>query len=218
MLIFSSAAANLSSASALPAISRSFICTKPAIFSRARRSMRSVSTSSSTRIEHWCWYISSGVGQPSQSSVSMSTFIAGISIAVCTYSNRGLNAPRFEPTSCRRKWGAGNWRATSGWGSDVLQTVCRMVCTWRAPSSPHLACGLNGSFFLRPCGPLNTAPAGGLLRVVGWSKTCGTLHRGGISLKASGGSAVEGEGGVSKRVISVISPQKRSGGHVFRGG
>ena len=43
------------------------------------------------------------------------------------------------------------------------------------------------------------APAGGLLRVAVWSKACGTLHRGGISLKASGGSAVEGEGGSFKK-------------------
>jgi hypothetical protein len=48
--------------------------------------------------------------------------------------------------------------------------------TRRAPSSPHLACGLNGSFFLHTCGPLNTAPAGGALGIVGWSKTCGTLR------------------------------------------
>ena len=71
--------------------------------------------------------------------------------------------------------------------------------TRRAPSSPHLACGLNGSFFLLPCGQPNAALAGGLLGVVGWSKACGTLRPGRISLKAFKGSAVEGEGGGIKK-------------------
>ena len=30
----------------------------------------------------------------------------------------------------------------------------------RAPSSPHLACGLNGSFFPQPRDPLSAATAG----------------------------------------------------------
>lgn len=52
----------------------------------------------------------------------------------------------------------------------------KAVCTWRAPSSPHLACGLNGSFFLRTCGPLSAAQAGRLLGVFEGAETCGTLQ------------------------------------------
>ena len=48
--------------------------------------------------------------------------------------------------------------------------------TWRAPSSPHLACGLNGSFFLHTCEPLPAVQAGRLLAGVRWLKACGTLH------------------------------------------
>lgn len=48
--------------------------------------------------------------------------------------------------------------------------------TRRAPSSPHLACGLNGSFFLRTCGPLSAAQAGRLLGVLEGAETCGTLR------------------------------------------
>ena len=99
--------------------------------------------------------------------------------------------------ACR--WGVGVPQIEM-WGTGVLHgEPVTWSCTWRAPSSPHLACGLNGSFFLRPCGQLNATPAGGLLSVVGWSKACGTLHRGGISLKASRGSDVEGEGGILKK-------------------
>ena len=47
---------------------------------------------------------------------------------------------------------------------------------WRAPSSPHLACGLNGSFFLHPCDLVGTAQAGRLDGVVGRRKACGTLR------------------------------------------
>lgn len=96
----------------------------------------------------------------------------------------------FGELACH-KMKAGKWRAT--------RRASEWSCTWRAPSSPHLACGLNGSFFLRPCGQPNAALAGVLLGVVGWSKACGTLHRGGISLKAFKGSAVEGEGGSLKK-------------------
>jgi len=49
--------------------------------------------------------------------------------------------------------------------------------TRRAPSSPHLACGLNGAFFLRPCGPLSAAQAGRMLGVLVGTETCGTLRR-----------------------------------------
>ena len=49
--------------------------------------------------------------------------------------------------------------------------------TRRAPSSPHLACGLNGSFFLRTCGPFTAAQAGALLGVVEKLKACETLRR-----------------------------------------
>jgi len=48
--------------------------------------------------------------------------------------------------------------------------------TRRAPSSPHLACRLNGSIFLQPCGLLSAAPAGRLLRVLDGAETCGTLR------------------------------------------
>ena len=61
-------------------------------------------------------------------------------------------------------------------GSDMLQVVGRLVCTWRAPSSPHLACGLNRSFFLRTCGPLTAAQAGRLLGVLEGAEPCGTLR------------------------------------------
>ena len=47
----------------------------------------------------------------------------------------------------------------------------------RAPSSPHLACGLNGSLLLHTCGPFKAAQAGALLVVVGGLKACGTLRR-----------------------------------------
>lgn len=59
----------------------------------------------------------------------------------------------------------------------MLQAVGRMVCTWRAPSSPHLACGLKGSFFLHTCEPLAAAQAGRLLGVWRGAKTCETLRR-----------------------------------------
>lgn len=49
--------------------------------------------------------------------------------------------------------------------------------TRRAPSSPHLACGLNGAFFLRTFGPFTAAQAGALLCVLGRLKACGTLRR-----------------------------------------
>lgn len=48
--------------------------------------------------------------------------------------------------------------------------------TWRAPSSPHLACGLNGSIFLRTCGSLSAAQAGRLFGVLEGPETCGTLR------------------------------------------
>ena len=47
---------------------------------------------------------------------------------------------------------------------------------WRAPSSPHLACGLNGSFFLHFCGQLGAAKAGTLVRNSRTLKSCGTLR------------------------------------------
>lgn len=48
---------------------------------------------------------------------------------------------------------------------------------WRALSSPHHACGLNGSFFLHTCGPFPAAQAVALLGVLGGLKPCGTLRR-----------------------------------------
>lgn len=72
--------------------------------------------------------------------------------------------------------GAGVWRATSFRGSDVLHAFNRMVCTWRAPSSPHLACGLNGSFFLHSCTRPKPDKDGGCICECGVEKTCGSLH------------------------------------------
>ena len=82
----------------------------------------------------------------------------------------------WRDLSRRAVYGSGNWRAKPFRGSDVLQAVGRMVCTWRAPSSPHLACRLNGSIFLRPCGPLSAAQAGRLHGVLEGPETCGTLQ------------------------------------------
>ena len=76
------------------------------------------------------------------------------------------------------------YRCVSGiWKISALKWCDHFCHTRRAPSSPHLACGLNGSFFLRPCGPPSATEAGRLLGVVGMLKTCGTLHRGGYSSK-----------------------------------
>lgn len=52
----------------------------------------------------------------------------------------------------------------------------KLARTWRAPSSPHHACGLNGSLFLRTCGSLSAAQAGRLLGVLVGAETCGTLR------------------------------------------
>ncbi len=56
--------------------------------------------------------------------------------------------------------------------------VLGMLHTWRAPSSPHLACGLNRSFFLRFCAVTQAKPAGGCLSVSKLWNTCGILRRG----------------------------------------
>ena len=58
-------------------------------------------------------------------------------------------------------------------GNHVLHGL---IFKARAPSSPHLARGLNVSFFLRTCGPFTAAQAGALLCVVGRLKACGTLR------------------------------------------
>lgn len=125
-----------------------------------------------------------------------------------------------------RLWDFGR-RTVGGWGSGVLPELSRGVdvpqqaftcfITRSAPSSPHLACGLNGSFFLRPCGPLSATEAGRLLGVLGMLKTCGTLHRGGYFFETSKGFAVEVEGGISKRVISVTTRREWARGRVIRG-
>ncbi len=49
--------------------------------------------------------------------------------------------------------------------------------TRRAPSSPHLACGLNGSLFLRFCTLVKTTQAGGRIPISEFLNTCGTLRR-----------------------------------------
>ncbi len=46
----------------------------------------------------------------------------------------------------------------------------------RAPSSPHLACGLNGSFFLRTCGLIPAVKAGRSFSFQEGAETCGTLR------------------------------------------
>ena len=81
----------------------------------------------------------------------------------CHPGRRGNDVPHFGAVACYRRAG-------------------RAVFTRRARSSPHLACGLNGSFFLHTCGPLSAAQAGRLVGIVGRSKACGTLHRGVNSL------------------------------------
>ena len=48
--------------------------------------------------------------------------------------------------------------------------------TRRAPSSPHLACGLNGSLFPHFCTPSKTSAAGGCRNVSRLSKACGNLR------------------------------------------
>jgi len=53
------------------------------------------------------------------------------------------------------------------------------ILAWRAPSSPHLACGLNRSFFLRFCALLDANQAGRTVGVLGSAEPCETL-RGGV--------------------------------------
>ena len=98
----------------------------------------------------------------------------------CHPGRRGNDVPHFGAVACYRRAG-------------------RAVFTRRARSSPHLACGLNGSFFLHTCNPLNTALAGGRFPISELGNTCGTLHRGGILWEGLGGSLVEGEGGSLKK-------------------
>jgi hypothetical protein len=56
--------------------------------------------------------------------------------------------------------------------------------TWRAPSSPHLACGLNGSSLLHCCTNLNMTKAGRCHDVRVRLKTCESLHRIGKSTRS----------------------------------
>lgn len=138
--------------------------------------------------------LSTAIKNPVQRSICRESRQA---IAVARPNKNGTSVAAQAPTS----------ELPSGRGVGVpqigLQACYRgaVTCfsTRRAPSSPHLACGLNGSFFLRPCGHPKAALAVGLLGVVGRSKACGTLHRRGFSLKAFKGSAVEGEGGSLKK-------------------
>lgn len=51
-----------------------------------------------------------------------------------------------------------------------------LTSTQRAPSSPHLACGLNGSFFLRTCGLIPAVKAGRSFSFQEGAETCGTLR------------------------------------------
>lgn len=73
-------------------------------------------------------------------------------------------------------WSMARKQRATNRGIGVLQTSARTAFTWRAPSSPHHACGLNGSFFLQPCGPLSAAQAGCLLGVLEGAEPCGTLR------------------------------------------
>lgn len=77
-------------------------------------------------------------------------------------SNAGVASMRFEATSCRPDKA----------NTDVPQlgaVACykggNRLLTWRAPSSPHLACGLNVSFFLHTRTGFKLAAAGGPMRV-----------------------------------------------------
>lgn len=64
----------------------------------------------------------------------------------------------------------------------MLQAVGRMVCTWRAPSSPHLACGLNVSLFCTPCSCFSAGPAGVALALL-WVKKPANPCEGGLFLR-----------------------------------
>jgi hypothetical protein len=100
----------------------------------------------------------------------------------------GIKCPRtiFHITvRCRRRrltWlGCGGQRR-GGEASGRARTVLgrsgsgRGLCTWRAPSSPRHACGLNGSQFLHTCSHPPAAPAGLLLSEQGLRKPYKTLH------------------------------------------
>lgn len=71
--------------------------------------------------------------------------------------------------------------------------------SWRAPSSPHRASGLNRSFFPHTCGLLETSPAGGLLTILGGAEACGSLHAEGVRSLVSTGAWLEGKGAVQKK-------------------
>ncbi|GEM_PF-6771878 len=91
----------------------------------------------------------------------------------CTYEDT-------ERQYVQSRGGAEAWRGkqrATNRGIGVLQMPARTAFTWRAPSSPHLACGLNGSLFLHFCCFLATAQAGCLVGVLGESEPCGTLRR-----------------------------------------
>ncbi|AGE26892.1 hypothetical protein H045_14135 [Pseudomonas poae RE*1-1-14] len=96
-----------------------------------------------------------------------------------------LKTGRPAACGCRMPHVGGVGVPHQGRANDVPQigaVACyrrsgRAVFTRRAPSSPHHACGLNGAFFLRPCGPLAAASAGRLLGVLERSETCRTLRR-----------------------------------------
>jgi hypothetical protein len=61
-------------------------------------------------------------------------------------------------------------------GSGVPQAVAGLSFTWRAPSSPRHACGLNVSFFLHTCRLLKPAQAGGCVRECWAEKACRSLQ------------------------------------------
>ena len=60
--------------------------------------------------------------------------------------------------------------------SPSLATFGNPICTCRAPSSPHLACGLNGSFFLHSLQVLRRGPACACSGIDGGEKACESLQ------------------------------------------
>lgn len=61
-------------------------------------------------------------------------------------------------------------------GSDVLHGAVTCFFTWRAPSSPHLACGLNVSFFLHSLQLLRRGHGWGCSGIAVGEKACESLR------------------------------------------
>jgi hypothetical protein len=67
--------------------------------------------------------------------------------------------------------------------------------TWRAPSSPRHACGLNVSFFLHPCTQSKPAQPGAVCVNVGRNKPANPCEGGAILRGGSGKGLVFEKGG-----------------------